>query len=69
MTWRCWRAAITYMQVNSRLVQVEVPPLTEMPNDPWLRFAGMWEEYPDWDLFQSKIQSFRETIDREAVSA
>jgi len=40
-----------------------------MPNDPWLRFAGMWEEYPDWDLFQSKIQSFRETIDREAVSA
>ena len=50
------RAAIVYMQVNSRLVQVEVPPLTETLDDPWLRFAGMWENDPDWDLYQSEIR-------------
>ena len=63
------RAAITHMQVSSRLVQVEVPPLAETSEDPWLRFAGMWEDDPDWDLFKSEIEAFREAIDRETVSA
>ena len=63
------RAAIAHIQANSRLVQVEAPPLAEIPDDPWLRFASMWEEDPDWDLFQSEIQSFREAIDSETVSA
>ena len=63
------RAAIVYMQVNSRLVQVEAPPLTETLDDPWLRFAGMWENDPDWDLYQSEIRSFRTAIDSETVSA
>ncbi len=63
------RAAIAHIQANSRLVQVEAPPLAEMSDDPWLRCAGMWEEDPDWDLFQSEIQSFREAIDSETVSA
>lgn len=63
------RAVIAHMHANSRLVQVEAPPLAEMPGDPWLRFAGMWEEDPDWDLFQSEIQAFRAAIDRETVAA
>ena len=63
------RAAIAHIQANSRLVQVEAPPLAKMPDDPWLRVAGMWEEDADWDLFQSEIQSFREAIDSETVSA
>jgi len=62
------RAAIAHMHANSRLIQVEAPPLDEMPVDPWLRFAGMWEDDPDWDQFQSEIQAFRETIDRETAS-
>ena len=63
------RAAIAHIQANSRVVQVEAPPLAEMSDDPWLRFAGMWEEDPDWDMFQSEIKSFREAIDSETVSA
>ena len=62
------RAAIANMHANSRLIQVEAPPLDEMPVDPWLRFAGMWEDDPDWNQFQSEIQTFRETIDRETAS-
>jgi hypothetical protein len=63
------RAAIAHMHANSRLVQVEAPPLAELPDDPWLRFAGIWEEDPDWDLFQSEIQAFRAAIDRETIAA
>lgn len=63
------RAAIAHMHANSRLVQVEAPSLAEMPDDPWLRFAGIWEDDPDWDVFQSEIQAFREAIDRGTVAA
>ncbi len=63
------RAAIARVQANSRIVQVEAPPLAEAPDDPWLRFAGMWEDDPDWDVFQAEIQAFRDAIDRETMSS
>jgi hypothetical protein len=61
------RVAIARVQANSRIVQVEAPPLTETPADPWLRYAGMWEDDPDWDEFQAEIQAFRNVIDRETM--
>lgn len=61
------RAAIARVQANSRIVQVDAPPLTETPDDPWLRFAGMWEDDPDWDVFQAEIQAFRDGIDHETM--
>ena len=63
------RAAIAPLHAPSRLVQIEGPPLAEISDDPWLRFAGMWAEDPEWDLFQSEIQAFREAIDRETQAA
>ena len=63
------RAAIAHIQANNRLVQVEAPPLTETLDDPWLCYAGMWGNDPDWDLYQSEIRSFRTAIDSEIVSA
>lgn len=57
------RAAIARVQANSRIVQVEAPPLADTPDDPWQRFAGMWEDDPDWDAFQAEIQAFRDAID------
>lgn len=63
------RSAIAQVQANSRMVQVEAPALAKTYNDPWLRFAGMWEDDPDWDLFQAEIQAFRDEIDRETTSA
>lgn len=61
------RTVIAHMHANSRLVQVEAPPLTELPDDPWLRFAGMWEDDPDWDRFQSEMHVFRQAIDQETA--
>lgn len=61
------RAAIARVQANSRIVQVEAPPLAETPNDPWLRFAGIWEDDPDWEAFQAEIRAFRDAIDCETM--
>jgi hypothetical protein len=33
-------------------------------DDPWLRFAGMWKDDPQWDLFQAEIESFRRSMDQ-----
>lgn len=59
------RAAIAHLHATSRLVQVEGPPLAQTSDDPWLSFAGMWEEDPEWDMFQAVIQAFRAAIDGE----
>jgi hypothetical protein len=37
-------------------------------DDPWLRFAGMWKDDPQWDLFQAEIESFRRSMDRPVDS-
>jgi hypothetical protein len=57
------RNAISDVQANGRIVRVDVP--THATNDPWLRYAGMWKDDPNWDLFQSEIEAFRREIDRE----
>lgn len=62
------RTTIALMHANSRLVQVEAPPLASESDDPWLRFAGMWENDPDWDQFQSEVSAFRQAIDQETAS-
>jgi hypothetical protein len=57
------RDAIVDAQANGRIVRVNVPdPVVE---DPWLRFAGMWKDDPNWELFQSEIEAFRQDIDRQ----
>ncbi len=56
------RMALTSVAANSRTVRLEVPD-PKKPSDPWLRFAGIWEEDPDWDLFQAEIKAFRQEID------
>lgn len=57
------RSTLANVQANSRTVRLEVP--SKISNDPWLRSAGMWEDDPDWDLFQAEIKAFRQEIDRQ----
>lgn len=57
--------AIADLQNHSRIVQIEVQQPQET-DDPWLRFAGMWADDPDWDLFQAEVAAFRQTIDKQA---
>lgn len=56
--------AIADLQNNSRIVRIEVQQPQEA-DDPWLRFAGMWADDPDWDLFQAEVAAFRQTIDKQ----
>lgn len=54
------RAALAQFHSQSRIVQVEVP---DTDDDPWLRYAGMWKDDPDWDEFLADIEQFRREID------
>jgi hypothetical protein len=43
---------------------VENNTAQEDANDPWLRFAGMWKDDPQWNLFQAEIEAFRRSMDQ-----
>ena len=57
------RAAIADMQVRSRVVEVDLPLPAEVADNPWLRFAGIWADDPDWDEFQKAVAEYRAEID------
>ena len=60
------RIALADVEANSRTVRLEVP-LPKKPRDPWLEFAGIWKDEPDWDLFQAEIEAYRQEIDRQTM--
>jgi hypothetical protein len=36
-----------------------MPPIAE-EDDPWVQYAGLWADDPDWDVFQSEVEAFRQ---------
>jgi predicted RNase H-like HicB family nuclease len=59
------RAAIADLQAHSHVVQVDLSLPGEPAENPWLRFAGIWEHDPDWEAFQAAIESYRQEIDAQ----
>jgi predicted RNase H-like HicB family nuclease len=57
--------AIADLQHNSRIVRIEVQQPQEA-DDPWLRFAGMWADDPDWEIFQKEVKAFRQALDEQS---
>lgn len=56
------------MQLLDRLAKAEIVTLSltaEEINNPWIRFAGMWKDNPDFDEFQAAIQQHRRELDAE----
>ena len=49
---------------EGRIVQLEVDIKPE--EHPWQKFAGMFADDPDWEVFQGSIQKYREDIDRDS---
>jgi hypothetical protein len=54
-----------HLRTSSRIVRLDVPSLPGEEDDPWLRYAGMWTDDPDWDIFQAEVEAFRQTIDAQ----
>jgi hypothetical protein len=57
------QTAITDLRASSHIVRLDVPSLPGEATDPWLRYAGLWADDPDWDVFQAEVEAFRQTID------
>lgn len=49
------REALTELQQHSRVVQVDLLPLDDAAH-PWLRFAGLWANDPDWQAFEEALE-------------
>ena len=58
------QTAIADLRAKSRIVRIDVPAIpNERHDDPWLRFAGAWQDDPDWDVFQAEVSAFRQEMD------
>jgi hypothetical protein len=53
------RHAHADVQARSHIVQVELPTLQASNANPWVRFAGIWRDDPDWDVFQNEVDAYR----------
>lgn len=49
------------------VVQMDVPVSPE-PN-PWVEFAGVWKDHPDFDAFRENIAEHRRQIDEAEAGA
>jgi hypothetical protein len=48
---------------NDLMIQTECTPPEE--DDPWLRYAGLWKDDPDWEVFLIEVEAFRQAIDAQ----
>lgn len=53
-------------QAYARQLRQMAEAQQEGAGDPWLRYAGMWADDPDWDVFQAEVEAFRQAIDAQA---
>lgn len=43
------------------LVQVPLP--NGDSGHPWMKFAGLWKEHPEFDQFQKNVREYRHSLD------
>src|SRR5262249_11379998 len=46
---------------GSELVQVSIPGVQDA--NPWLKYAGIWKNHPDFDRFLENVAEYRRTVD------
>lgn len=65
------REALLDVLAQSRIVQLDLSKEQETEDDPWLRFAGMWQDVPaeDWERFQAAVHAARQTANQTMVAA
>ena len=46
-------------------MRIDVPNSTANVENPWLRFAGMWADDPNWEAFEAEVAAFRADLDAQ----
>jgi hypothetical protein len=46
---------------RGELVQIPLPGTAR--DNPWIAFAGIWKDHPDWDAFRKNIAEYRRNTD------
>ena len=46
---------------GTELVQVSIPGVRD--TNPWLKYAGIWKDHPDFDGFLDNVAEYRTTVD------
>lgn len=49
-------------------VRENVKPISNPSDDPWVKYAGMFKDDPDFDDFLAEMEAYRREIDAELVS-
>ncbi|RRR76022.1 MAG: hypothetical protein EI684_03660 [Candidatus Viridilinea halotolerans] len=62
------RTVLAKLQQHSRVIHVELPLADTALGHPWLRFAGMWEQDPDWEAFEAAVAEARHANPSEMPS-
>jgi predicted RNase H-like HicB family nuclease len=60
------RDTLADLQTRSRVVDIDLPIPDLEQGNPWVRFAGMWANDSDWDLFQDAVAEYRIEIDEQS---
>jgi len=61
------RLAVTSRLQQSKFVTLDIQ--NDESNDPWMKFAGIWENDPTFDDFLAEIKAYREVLDKELNEA
>ncbi len=46
-----------------QLSQGEIVEIRWAGDNPWLKFAGIWKDHPDFDAYQADIAEYRRMVD------
>ena len=57
------RQEVTSRLQQSKFVTLEIHD--DESNDPWMKFAGMWENDPTFDDFLAEIAAYRRELDEQ----
>jgi len=60
------RATLLEIQQHSHVIELDLPLPETTTAHPWQRFAGMWQDDPDWVAFAHALQHERQTYEQDA---
>jgi len=47
---------------QGEIVQIDLPAVATV--NPWMRFAGIWKDHPEFDEYRANIAEYRRSVDQ-----